>query len=547
MKIEPKLMNLTKLFHERVFRIPDYQRSYRWNKTHRNDLFRDIETSMDKNTDHFMATVVGLKSKQISIDAIDHQQIEVVDGQQRITTLILLYKAIAKKLRSDNGEENRIKENIEETLVKSDNATTLLLQNNHDTIGYFSDYLRYGKNELQTSNGTSAEKTMKDAILDCELFVEKYVSNNKSLVELVSHINNRIWITYQELDEQSLVYSVFEVLNSRGLAVSWFDRLKVALMGTIYDDGNSEIILNEVQKRWANIYKKLGTLPLESEILRFAATMQEGGPRILSEEKSVTHFKTRATQKRCDAVIEIVSWLEKVTHIVVEIKNDPRESTLNRINHTKFVAAAIKLRDDFSDNIREDLYNHCSKVAFRIFFLHSNRDARLAVGDFVRLGHKIYQKKISSHDIKNELSEISNGHDIDFKWLAKNTELYKKYPDEIRHLLYRYEEHLSGRSSKEISTKTWNLIWDSSASDTIEHILPQSSKKDYADYLGNFFLLPKKINSKLKDTNPINKKDAYHETGFSMANEINLDNWNKKAIDNRSNKIIEWMRQEWNV
>lgn len=116
--IEPKYHTLNTLFAERVFRIPKYQRFYSWEKKQRADLFSDLRTLAKKGEDrhHFMATVVCLRTNEVKpIDSVEYRIYDIVDGQQRLTTLILLLKAIQKSL-----VEGREKENIGKILVKGD-------------------------------------------------------------------------------------------------------------------------------------------------------------------------------------------------------------------------------------------------------------------------------------------------------------------------------------------------------------------------------------------------------------------------------------------
>jgi len=100
--IQPQHVTLDQLFYGRLFRIPQYQRTYSWHRKQRQDLFEDIRRAAEKERSHFMATVVGLRREKRTIMTKEHQVTEVVDGQQRITTLVLLLRAIAKAIdRSD--------------------------------------------------------------------------------------------------------------------------------------------------------------------------------------------------------------------------------------------------------------------------------------------------------------------------------------------------------------------------------------------------------------------------------------------------------------
>jgi uncharacterized protein with ParB-like and HNH nuclease domain len=98
MRLNPQHLTVSKLMQGRLFRIPDYQRAYSWQKRQRDDLFADIREVHRSGRDHFMATVVGLARDTRVIDADEFAVVELVDGQQRITTLVILLKAIEKAL-----------------------------------------------------------------------------------------------------------------------------------------------------------------------------------------------------------------------------------------------------------------------------------------------------------------------------------------------------------------------------------------------------------------------------------------------------------------
>src|SRR6476646_7456581 len=90
MEIQPQLFKLDSFMHGRLFRVPEYQRAYAWEKKQRSDLFGDIQRVKERDEDHFMATFVGLRRKEEKRQIVADQfsVIEIVDGQQRLTTLI---------------------------------------------------------------------------------------------------------------------------------------------------------------------------------------------------------------------------------------------------------------------------------------------------------------------------------------------------------------------------------------------------------------------------------------------------------------------------
>ena len=146
--IKPEYLTLDGLFQRKIFEIPDYQRTYSWEKKHREELFADIEKiasvrDSDNDRHHFMSTIVCLHKvgKHRSIGTTKFESLEIVDGQQRITTLIILLRAIGQKLNKINKIEKKEWESINELLVKDDKQL-LLLQSNHDNKQVFRDYLQ---------------------------------------------------------------------------------------------------------------------------------------------------------------------------------------------------------------------------------------------------------------------------------------------------------------------------------------------------------------------------------------------------------------------
>lgn len=88
---------LDELLERSLFRIPNYQRAYSWERRQRADLFGDVQKLLDAPAErhHFMASVVCLnRNIRETVGADEFATLDVVDGQQRLTTLIILLKAI---------------------------------------------------------------------------------------------------------------------------------------------------------------------------------------------------------------------------------------------------------------------------------------------------------------------------------------------------------------------------------------------------------------------------------------------------------------------
>jgi uncharacterized protein with ParB-like and HNH nuclease domain len=140
--IDPGYKTLQGLFSDRVFRIPHYQRFYSWKHKQREDLFTDLVNLVQSAEDqhHFMATVVCFKTPEInSIGTAQYRLYDVVDGQQRLSTLILMLKCI--ELDLPEGSEDRTE--LSRILVKRD-GHLILLQTNNLNQHIFNRFLRDG-------------------------------------------------------------------------------------------------------------------------------------------------------------------------------------------------------------------------------------------------------------------------------------------------------------------------------------------------------------------------------------------------------------------
>lgn len=123
--IEPRYGVLQTLFADRVFRIPHY---YSGQKRQREDLFADIKKLARGSEDehHFMATIVCHRTAETKdVGAAQYRVHDIVDGQQRLTTLILLLKSIELAL----PESSEDRKDLAKTLVKRDGHLILLQTN----------------------------------------------------------------------------------------------------------------------------------------------------------------------------------------------------------------------------------------------------------------------------------------------------------------------------------------------------------------------------------------------------------------------------------
>ncbi len=568
MSIRPDNLTLGKLLQGRLFRIPDYQRAYSWETKQRKDLFRDIQKlAAMKNSDrhHFMSTVVCLQTaEKEDVGADEFGIFQVVDGQQRLTTLIILLKAIAKKLSSGSDIEEKESSKLSELLVK-ENGRLVLLQTNHDSKCLFHDYLEKGEIPSEDNVETLADRNMICAFKECRDFVEEW---NTETLQLLKLVKNRLDFIFYVLEDEESVHTTFEVLNSRGLEVDWLDKCKSMLMGIAFEklkDASQEYI-QELRDYWSKIYRTIGLKKIQGqEILKFAATLEDtnGGSKVRSAESSIQFFRERCENEPKN-VLDVSRKFLSIAEQLEKFVSNPRLKAVNKISHARLLGVSIMLNSSLkTDKRREDIIKEWEKVTFRIFGLY-RKDARTKVGEYVRLSREISSASYSlcASEIIEKIKELGIGYPADKAVEElKESNCYDGWEDELVYFLYRYEEYLVNQCGGSVSEETWSQVWNCSPTKTIEHIHPQNvnerwrgkfgTKKDFVktqtQRLGNLIILPPQVNSRASDKPFLQKKEIYSKhRHLKLIDEIIFkEDWNKEAMEERENRLLDWAAKEW--
>ncbi len=569
MALKPEYLPLIKVLEKRLFAIPNYQRAYSWKSQQRKELFGDIEKTLyssDNNRHHFMATIVCLQTNETEEIGTDElERLDIVDGQQRLTTLIILLKAIALFLEKCSGELEKTEAQKLNELIVKDGGRLILLQTNHISKIMFSNYLTCGKKPEITDLTTLAEHNLYQAFNECEKFVEGF-KTSEAVLNLLKIVKNRLDFIFYVLEDEGAVYTVFEVLNSRGLAVAWLDKCKSMLMGIVYENCSTKsakekmLLLHDI---WSNIYSTIGKqLVRDDEVLTVAATLWYEGENLgkpLSIEKSIECFRKVCTEN-VDKTIEVSQWILQVAKELVKLYSNPRINAVTDISHARMLAIAIRLAKHYSKNDRNEMLLEWEKVTFLIFGLH-RMDSRYRVGDYVRVARKISKNQLTKEEAIKEIKSIADKFTIK-EAIEKiiGEDWYGSYDNDLKYLLYRYEENLALEQGEKISEEVWEKIWSDSPAKTIEHIHPKTYTDKWkgkigdnqeqidkiVNGIGNLVLLPPGVNSKAGQKPFFEKKEIYKTYHLLMLNEIiELQDWDVEAIGNRELKLIDFIEKEW--
>ena len=535
---EPKLYTLNEVLHDRLFRVPPYQRGYSWTAKQREDLFQDLQNLRDLRRDeHFMATLVFRDTrKHVTIGGADRLRIyDVVDGQQRLTTLVILLKAIEKNL-SKNAQERQA-EKLEAILVK-EKKDLILLQTNHDARETLHAYVRDGEVGDPDAVKTLHQRELMNAFRECETFVGDW-GNALGLLDL---LKNRIKFVFFVLEDPGAVYTVFEVLNSRGLNVDWLDKMKSTLMGVAFEKKRKLPAgeLDNVENEWTEIYRVLGGERVsDADVLTIAANVTSDEPpsKGFQEENALEFFREEARQDRLTP-LETSRLLRRVVTSLDQFLEDPRHRAVCRVKQPRLLAAALLL----SDRLKKDKKSQekalvaWENAMFR-FYVLGGGDARDRVGQCIRLAGEICNGNLSLKQILEGLDEIGNVTHDEVAAALDEVYVYDRWTaEEIIYFYLKYEERLSADNGEEIDQVTWAKIWGNASKDkSVEHVFPQKdpngnwkgkgrqnvNPETFVHRLGNLLVLPPGINNKAGTKSFSDKVEVYKRVVSNFKGNMN--------------------------
>lgn len=223
-----------------IFDIPVYQRKYEWSQTQCEQLFSDLESLIEKqNNTHFLGTIVYIAEQ--NIDGSYTKQ--VIDGQQRLTSCILLLKAI-----SSLSDDLNLKNKIEDQYLMNKYVS----ENNHYKLhSVESDYDNY----LKIMNGSLSEEEFPSKMnLNYRYFLTRIENSNISTNEYLDALSrmSMIFIELENKNSGENPQVIFESINSTGISLLPADLIRnFLLMGV---DSSEQIELYE--EYWSKIQTK---------------------------------------------------------------------------------------------------------------------------------------------------------------------------------------------------------------------------------------------------------------------------------------------------
>lgn len=601
------VFTLAQISSGRIFRIPDYQRGYSWEKLNCEELMEDLEL-LPTNFHHYTGTIVlkPTKNTEQDIEGNTLQVVDVVDGQQRLTTLTILLHCISESLKKFPAYTTLAKGIIKNYLLTTrlvDQQILYRLSLNRDSRTFFQSHILGNKDDLSGPQILSHKRLM-----DAKAFFVSYLIKKEEtlksnypdwLISMFNKITNQLKLSLYLVEATSEVGVIFEVMNNRGKDLTELEKVKNYLL---YLTSKLEIattpeLEEKINHGWRDLLEELMKAELVSKVAEDGLLQTHwlifyspdkasfSGSKTIKEKLSLKKY--HGNHKGLYTEIErFVSTLKNCAVAYADYENPGRNGTFNNIENLnerrEVIDLSLKLKRLGTATFRAmmvacrmvhpgqpqpylTLLSLAERYAFRMFKIE-NRRADTGQNTLIKAAYELNQgTKDIDHcvfEMKKYLSWYSNKKAFETFWNydPQNNDWY--YWGGLKYLLYEYEVHLA-----KINKGHVQFAWDKfDKQDTIEHILPQTPERDYwkkqfskkerqfhTHDLGNLVLtLNNSVysNKEFSDKKgaPGDNKPCYANSSLYQERELaSYTDWNLNNMQSRRAKLVEWAKQRWFV
>ena len=554
MEIKAEVKSITKL-KDYFFVVPDYQREYVWKEDDQVEQFLiDIENEFEPKSDNQKSYFLG------SIIIVEKDgKFDVIDGQQRLTTIILslcAFRDMLKPLELDKKQEQYLK-TIEELLsdfdINTDESKLRLELQYEESKDFLSKLI---ENQVFEEVETASIIKMKAAYERLKSHFVLYLQEDiESLVCFVKFFLTKIELVLIESENLSSALKIFETINQRGAGLNAMDLVK----NLLFSQAN-EVDFQKIKETWKEITSNLQLCKEDNSPLRFLryflmARYYDGIIReddiykwiISVEGKTATKYETKPLEfaNELKKISKRYSDLVVATELIKDGGNYPNITNVGFINKYKsrqhlilLLALDVNCTSDEIEYLGGNLesfffYSNTlgiqAKNNERLFALWASKIR--GVKDLAEIKIIIEQTMVAY--VKEKVGEFKSTF-LNIRHSAYDP-LYR-----LRYVLGKIENTILNKSGLPVKGKDFldNL--------QIEHILPQTPKdnvlpaefKDQDEYfnmvfkLGNVTLLESTINQAVNNFNDLSndwfqkKQEEYLNSNIISTNLIN----NKKSI-----------------
>ncbi len=539
------------IFNGNRFVIPAYQRKYSWTDIERKALWKDIEESIKDNMNHFVGTLSFKENKSVGLST--DTEYEIIDGQQRITTLFILLKVLIDKIA-----DTQVKQNQLSAFIGSKNNLKLR------PLGADGEFLN---NLLFDSATLGLEKSNKKSQLFMLSAKQQFTAfanalSSKEIEERIVFIRDRIEVLVFNVESQSQAVKMFTIINDRGLPLRILDKTKSILM--LYSTLHLEESLNDViNNSFENIFDSYDDLLVCREKLGILSRLEEN--TIFSHHYYSARKLFSSTWNNRDGADTIFDNLkakcEELKDNTADLKTfideylaDFKNFAISYSNLVKEVETKLAFQKPFRyleftatlypllvrlymQGKLDDLLPILEAIEVRVYKLRGTNP----IADMYSLSSYITENDLTVDEIRNHLMNFSE------KFV--NNHVFETYLDGSIYGNGAVKYILSEYSNEDHDITTYKDF-------QVEHVFSKEPNYDVISYgftddydyeknrLGNLGLLEKSLNIGLGNLPPINKVSGYlNSTNIeirNLAGEIQKGHFNKISVDDRRETIKEF-------
>lgn len=598
--IEPKLRKIgdyLKLESNANFVIPGYQRAYSWENKHCDKLWQDITNFIESNGDdpYFFGTII------ISCENND-TKLNLIDGQQRTTTFILLLKALLIKIcdcientKNDSDSENlekaleRKRDSIIAILYKASDEELYAILKNFDNVKNRSNILENNsinelyKDELskilESNDFESAEESVEkipykqkdnkftNYFRNFKFFYEKFLELSDSEInKFTDYILNKSEIIEIRSWNVDQAITMFNSLNSDGMSLLDADIISAKLYSNAKEEREKFNTKWQELKSLVSLLQRGNVANIDSILMQYMYIKRSLDKEYISQNNKVDvttpglrRYYIEQKQDLLNNPLCLVAQLLKISKIWHEIKDYSIIKVCFKFNENiklYLISYLFKFEiDELSENLVEDFLNELLKIFAILEVVETGYSSSKFKTFLFGLNIKLVDKNIELCEIKNDINEHINK-----QWKM----------DEIKEYLIYYTKNPLIYLNEYIFCLKNNKKFILPEKYEIEHIMPRSGKNiaqiqsdaninDENEFLcvvnklGNKILLEENINRSIgnawfrtKVENSIKDKRGYKDSVFNVAlsivdkyKNIHKIYWNIEDINNRTENISE--------
>lgn len=577
----PTPTNIKTFFEgSKQYAIPVYQRAYSWEEKQWDEFLEDLKEATKSDNHYFFGNVLLEKS--------NNEVSDIIDGQQRVTTIIIFARALCNELQN-RAKTETLKSNMsnkefiqyiqEDYLINRNKPKLEAVEYDRD---YFRDFIIKGDSAKHEPQTPSQER-----IKNAKEFFEKKLKDTKNfstdnLLAIFEAMEKAelIQITFKEKKDSVLM---FELQNNRGKNLTNVEKLKSYLAYQIYTycGEEAENKLDDITKVFENIYRLLRDIETdEDSILNYFNISKSNFGFTYRENDNTKNYKMEL--KNIKMPKEKIAWIDEyvkeLKNAFVDFKEFEKSQSIYGIylRHLDvkpiypLVIKAYRLFRDDKETL-EQVFKALEIIAFRHKLTKRGADlaSRLnsVIKDFDSISNLVNGlKKVCGEEEwywgNNEI--INNSLVIAYRNYEKDQD---KKKSALPYLLMRYENALR---SKDAKTSGYKFTLEDIESLQIEHIAPQTETIDksgkrkasgycnydkefdelYINCIGNLLLIAGSHNASIGNE-PFNKKlESYETSPLAQHREVknfvvNKGMWDKDAIDKRHEVLENFVLETW--